>query len=81
MDYKDKLVQLESFAREVKDYYDRSKHLMNGAFLISEQMASLALPQLSAIELHAFIGQLERKGYITVVEKKPLKFTPDFLMK
>jgi hypothetical protein len=81
MDYKDSLLQLELFAREVKEYYDRSKHLTQGALLISEQMVSLALPKLSSLELHAFIRLLEKKGDITVVEHKPLKFTPDFLMR
>jgi hypothetical protein len=79
MNYHESLDQLQRFAREVKDYYDRSKHLSSGSIVISHQMAALALPRLSATELHAFICELEKNGYVTVLAKEPLSFTPDFL--
>jgi hypothetical protein len=75
----DCFARLREFVLEVKEYYDRSSHLANGGLVISQQMVRLALPELSAAELHALIGNLEAKGEVTVVKRDPLSFIPNFV--
>jgi uncharacterized protein YpbB len=79
MNTMERFAKLREFVLEIKEYYDRSAHLADGTLVISQQMASLALPELSAAELSAFIRSLEEHGYVTVVKKEPLSFTPNFI--
>jgi hypothetical protein len=71
--------RLRDFVLEIKEYYERSSHLTDGSLVISQQMAALALPELSQSEMSAFIKGLVENGHVTVVKREPLSFTPNFI--
>jgi hypothetical protein len=77
MDYTATLISLQSFLRDIRDYYALSNHVEGGRFTINRSMVSYGL-KMSPNDLDAFLQKLNEEGQMLPGDGNQLSFSTSF---